>query len=502
MEKNHLKKLIAVSLLVVSVVFYIRATPTSDGYTSDMCSVEREACIKYSDTLLAYSKNKALKQYNNIYKPVALNPFFEKLLTLEGAKDRKLNIVHIGDSHIQADVMTQVVRERLQDAFGNGGLGLVFPYSLIKTNGGRNVSFSSNISWDAIKNTTSNLAGITGYALSTNKKNFVIELNLKNKDYSFNTLKIITPKNQRLFEVATNVGKVTPLKPSVPKSITHKVAKGETLYATSRKYHITVAQLQKLNRLKGANIRIGQVLHIPGKTTVTPPTNSKVDMSNATILNGDALYSYYAYNNLNVSDKIYLTPNVESSSFTLNGIVLENDKSGVIYHSIGVNGAHFSDYNKSELFFEQIKALEPDWSIISLGTNEAFGKLSADRYDAQVMKFINAIRSQVNQCPILLTTPPPSLFRNKTPNPLCLEYADTLIDNSMKDNYSVFDLYRALGGNEAMNRFISQNLIANDRVHYTRNGYLEQGTLFFDAFMSNYLNYKKQSKQSLKPILN
>ena len=118
------------------------------------------------------------------------------------------------------------------------------------------------------------------------------------------------------------------------------------------------------------------------------------------------------------------------------------------------------------------------------------------------MKFINAIRSQVNQCPILLTTPPPSLFRNKTPNPLCLEYADTLIDNSMKDNYSVFDLYRALGGNEAMNRFISQNLIANDRVHYTRNGYLEQGTLFFDAFMSNYLNYKKQSKQSLKPILN
>ena len=29
---------------------------------------------------------------------------------------------------------------------------------------------------------------------------------------------------------------------------------------------------------------------------------------------------------------------------------------------------------------------------------------------------------------------------------LCVEYADTLIDNAVKDDYSVFDLYRALGG--------------------------------------------------------
>ena len=79
-----------------------------------------------------------------------------------------------------------------------------------------------------------------------------------------------------------------------------------------------------------------------------------------------------------------------------------------------------------------------------------------------------------------------------------MEYANTLIDNSVKDNYSVFDLYRALGGSEAMQRFIDENLIAGDRVHYTRDGYIEQGDLLYDAFMSNYLNYKKQSKLSLK----
>ena len=94
------------------------------------------------------------------------------------------------------------------------------------------------------------------------------------------------------------------------------------------------------------------------------------------------------------------------------------------------------------------------------------------------------------------------MFKRKNPNPLCMEYANVLIESSLKDNYSVFDLYRAVGGNEAMERFISENLIAGDRVHYTREGYIEQGTLLFDAFMNNYLNYKKQFKLPLKPYLN
>lgn len=462
-------------------------------------SVNYTTAINIPKTSVVKTGKRVPLEYNNFYNASALNPFFEKLVALDTFHDRKLNIVHIGDSHIQADVMTNLMRVRLQEVFGNAGLGLVFPYSLIKTNGGKNVTFSSNISWNAEKN--SDLSGITGYALSTNKKNFVIELNLKNKDYTFNTLKIITPDNQRLFELATNVGKVTPLKPSAPKSISHKVSKGETLYSISKKYHSTIAQVQKANKLKSNKIRIGQVLHIPNKQVASAP-DTKVDMSNATILNANALYSYYAYDSLEVSDKIYLTPNAESSSFTLNGIVLENNNNGIIYHTIGVNGAHFSDYNKSSRFFEQIKALSPDLIVISLGTNETFGKLSAERYDAEVTKFIEAIRNSYGQCPILLTTPPPSLYKKKNPNLLCMEYANTLIDNSIKDNYSVFDLYRALGGNEAMTRFIQEKLIAGDRVHYTRDGYLEQGSLFYDAFMSNYQNYKQQIKLPLKPYLN
>lgn len=442
--------------------------------------------------------------YEYLYNAKALAPFFEKLNALDTLKDRKLNIVHIGDSHIQGNAMTGELRQQFQSQFGNGGLGFVFPYSLIGTNGERYVRFSSNITWDSQKNTNQeniNSIGIGGYSLLTNNKNFVIELNLKDKDYSFNTLRILTPNNQHLFDLATskNGGSLKPI-PSAKrvayKTHTHKVQKGETLYSLSKKYKTTEGKIQKANHLKGNTIRIGSVLKIPTEERVVAATEARpVALDHFETLTGDTASSLgYTYNNLNDLDKIYLTPNTQNSNFTLNGIVLENDQKGIIYHSIGVNGARFSDYNKCSLFFDQIQALQPDLIIVSLGTNEAFGKLSAENYDKQVESFITQIREHYGDCPILLTSPPPSLFKKKLPNPFCEQYAHVLIDHSVKNNYGVFDLYKVLGGSEGMQRLISQKLIAHDRVHYTHTGYVEQGGKLFDALMSNYLLYKNQQK--------
>ncbi|MEB3004706.1 LysM peptidoglycan-binding domain-containing protein [Capnocytophaga sp. G2] len=450
-------------------------------------------------------EEEAPKEYENIYNPKALEPFFEKLNALDIRKDRKLNIVHIGDSHIQGDAMTNQVRQRFQSQFGNGGLGIVFPYSLIRTNGEHNVRFSSNITWDSQKNTSktdTDAIGITGYSLLTNNKNFVIELNLKNKDYSFNTLRILTPNNKHLFDLATSRTGIsikpikTPPTQITHKTLSHKVQKGETLYALSRKYKTTESKIQSLNHLKGTTIREGAILKIPTEEKIVSnyPTSQPVNLDSFDILSNSESSYGYTYNNLEGLNKIYLTPNTENNTFALNGIILENDQNGVIYHTIGVNGARFSDYNRCNLFFEQIQALHPDLIIVSLGTNETFGKLSAENYDKQVEIFIEQIRSHYGDCPILLTSPPPSLFKKKLPNPLCEQYTNILIDNSVKVNYGVFDLYNLLGGSQAMSQLIAQNLIANDRVHYTHEGYIEQGGMLFDALMSNYLKYKNQQK--------
>ena len=52
-----------------------------------------------------------------IYNAKALNDFFHKLEKNEDQKNQKINIVHIGDSHIQGDLMTNEIRKKLQQRF-------------------------------------------------------------------------------------------------------------------------------------------------------------------------------------------------------------------------------------------------------------------------------------------------------------------------------------------------------------------------------------------------
>ena len=48
--------------------------------------------------------------------------------------DGKFQVVQIGDSHIQPDIMTAQVRNSMQDKWGNGGRGLIPAFNLAKTN--------------------------------------------------------------------------------------------------------------------------------------------------------------------------------------------------------------------------------------------------------------------------------------------------------------------------------------------------------------------------------
>ena len=53
-------------------------------------------------------------EYEYIYNPKALDPFFEKLNTLDQHKNKKLNIVHIGDSHIQGDAISSNLSSEME----------------------------------------------------------------------------------------------------------------------------------------------------------------------------------------------------------------------------------------------------------------------------------------------------------------------------------------------------------------------------------------------------
>jgi len=425
---------------------------------------------------------------NHLYNAKILKPFFEKLSKLQTTKSGKINIVHIGDSHIQADLMTNPVRKRLQEEFGNAGRGFIFPYSLAKTNGSYNERFSSNRSWESYRNIYAdkgNPVGLSGIGLWTKSKDFAVEINVKDSSYDFNKIKVITPKNQNLFDFATSSRTII-MESTVPKKITHKIKRGEAISIIADKYNISVTQLKKANNLRSNNIQAGKTLKIPtGEMQARSVSRSEFIPLE---MQSDKLTHFYTSEI--PLDKIYLIPNEGVSDFALNGLVLENNNPGITYSSIGVNGAKFSDFNKYPLFFEQLKALEPDMIVLSLGTNETFDKMVSSDFMVQLQLFIDNMKAQGITVPIIISTPPPSLFKRKFPNTFAADYSENIIGSSEEKGFAVWDLYSQLGGLYGVNRNAARGLMASDKVHYSKAGYEKQGKLLSEAVLKAYSNFK------------
>lgn len=178
-----------------------------------------------------------------------------------------MNIVHIGDSHIQADFFSGRVRSLIQEQFGNGGLGFTFPYQLARTNSNNFVRYSSNSTWENRRNiypVNGAKVGLSGIALSSSSKDAVIKVDLRDSKYSFTRVKLFTPTNELVYRVGTTDRDLN-LTSTVVKNGSHKIKAGESLSGIAKKYNTTVAVLKKMNKLKSANIQAGKAILVPGK---------------------------------------------------------------------------------------------------------------------------------------------------------------------------------------------------------------------------------------------
>jgi len=348
--------------------------------------------------------------------------FFDKIKSNQEQNDRVITIVHIGDSHLQAGILPEEIRSRLQQEFGNSGFGFTFPYQLAKTNGTDLIEYKTNIDWQSQRIVFENLGypvGLSGIAFFTDQPDFYLNLKVNDLKYEFNQIRIFTPDNESGFKISQDNNKDS----------------AELKYESSG----TIAKFK--------------------------------DEITAVSLIADGNNDQYA----------------------LNGLILENGKPGILYHSIGVNGAKFIDYNKYRLFFDQLAELKPDLLIISLGTNTAFDKAdySVSDFENHMDEFLNNLKTRNIDVPMLVTTPPPALRSKKDQNPKVPEFGDNLIRRSKQLHYAVWDLYGFLGGYENSQRLISEGLWSEDRIHFSEKGYKQQGAALADAIINSYRKYQK-----------
>lgn len=429
-------------------------------------------------------------QYKNtVYYSERLINFFDALNKLGKEETNKVNIVHIGDSHIQADFFSGKVRTLMQERFGNGGLGFTFPYQLAKTNSNNLLRYSSNMVWENRRNiypVNGANVGLSGIALSSKEKKGIIKVDLKDNRYSFNKVKIFTPTNEVLYKVGIT-DKDIELTTKQSKEIVHKIKSGESLSSIAKKYGTTISMLKKNNKLKTDNIRAGNNLVVGTTVTERPVVLEKIFSPT----HYEVKDKFVEYQLPNDGNGFYLYTVGDVAEYDLNGLVVENNEPGIIYHSIGVNGAKFSDYNKYPLFFDQLTGLSPDLVIISMGTNESFDRLDDEVFKQEINLFIKSIKSNNPNTAILLTTPPPSYFAKGKPNNYATALSNAISVNAVNQKYAIWDLYNNLGGTLGLPYLLNENLLAKDLVHYTIKGYEYTGTLFYEGLMKVYDEYLK-----------
>ena len=125
-------------------------------------------------------------------------------------------------------------------------------------------------------------------------------------------------------------------------------------------------------------------------------------------------------------------------------------------------------------------------------------------FQQNLSQMIEYVQAALPRTKILLTTPPPSYFRRavvsytrkgkKKRSHRSMKMSYSFNDNARRLSAEImryaeahaiaaFDLFSAMGGESGMSRWISEGLIASDRVHYSVSGYERQGRLLADALL-------------------
>lgn len=359
--------------------------------------------------------------HNKIITPNAESTqrLIQKLKPLNALNSEQINIVHIGDSHLQAGFLTEQIKQELFNYYCSDSVvspGFIFPYTIAQTNNPffYQVDYSGEWTWS--KNVdpekTSNL-GLSGITVKTadSLATFSIKINHKkdssfSKSYGFNTIKLLHNNNQ-----------TTSLKINGK-----KVAWGD---------HITFFNLNEI-----------------------------IDSVHFEVTNSDS-----------------------TQYFELYGIILENSLAKINYHTIGVNGATAQSYLKCDYFSLHLSYLNPDLIIISLGTNEAYDDhFSAIEHEYILKDLIFQIHDIVPGSAILLITPNDHLKFEKVNNNVFM-VRNNILKISKELNLNYWDFYSVMGGANSITDWYNKGLTGNDKLHFKPVGYRIQGDLFTKAFI-------------------
>jgi lysophospholipase L1-like esterase len=376
---------------------------------------------------------------NVLQTPGPINPLdklFARIDQVLFQGNGQINIVHIGGSHLQADMWSDRLRQRLQHFFPGteATRGLVFPYSMARTNNPYNYLTEYTGSWESCRNIQWNKAcnlGLTGISVTTRDSLCRIKISFRGADYpqyDFNRIRV-------LHDTDTTSYSLSLLNPGVATQIEHNKANGFTLFRTSAMQNYLELEIRK-----------------------TAP---------------------------------------HQNHFTLFGISMESDDPGFIYHAIGVNGAATKSFVRCNLFETHLRAVKPDLVIFSVGINDAnTTEFDSHGYERNYDSLVAYVHRAAPDAAVMFTTNTDSYYQKKYPNKNAEKVRASMLKLAKKHSAIVWDLYEVMGGLGSIKEWIAAGLANSDKIHLLKPGYELLADLMFNALLQAYDQHLREAYHS------
>ena len=351
--------------------------------------------------------------------------------------DGKFQLVQIGDSHIQPDIMTAQVRKQIQDKWGNGGRGLIPAFYLAKTNEPTDYILKSSTrvkdySRILSRNWTTDI-GLTGVAVRFDTAYTELYIKAKVPSDQFTRVTLLhAPKGG--YETASY--------------------DGDVLFAKE------LSSWAQQFQLKRSTDTVTLGVPCPSDFYGAILTNDKRGVMVHSIGNNGATYSSYC----KVADF---------------GEQLKVLKPQLVIISLGTNEA-FGNITGTENYITQliadIRKHNPNAKFLLTTPMECQKRVS--RQVAQKVKVGGGKRKKARYKTVYKTVS--SYAANEKVN----QVRQLILDYGRKHKIATWDLYQVAGGHGASSKWVAAGLMnPSDHLHQLESGYELQGMLLADALL-------------------
>ncbi len=173
------------------------------------------------------------------------------------------------------------------------------------------------------------------------------------------------------------------------------------------------------------------------------------------------------------------------------GAYIETTEPGVVFDTVGINGARAATASawEPEQFKAEVRERQPDLLALAYGTNEIFDRTDPTRYEGHTLHIIEMVRAVYPELPCWIVGPPDAATDDGRSRTRVVQVTEAQRRAAQTAGCAFTSAFELMGGDGSFAAWMSRrpSLARGDHIHLTIAGYRELGQLLARALLGEEL---------------